>query len=162
MGTTLTMSSGFHPQTDGQRERANRKIAATLRAYVVKRQNDWDQRLSMVDFAYKNVGHRSTGFTSFYLCYGRHPVNPANLLAQGETKNESADEFIGRLDEDLNQAIENLRNAQECQKHYADKNRRAVEFNIRDELLLSLKNLTHMMTAGGSHKLEALYIGPFK
>ena len=34
MGTTLAMSSGFHPQTDGQTERANRSIEEMLRAYV--------------------------------------------------------------------------------------------------------------------------------
>ena len=36
MGTTLAMSSGFHPQTDGQTERANRSIEEMLRAYVGK------------------------------------------------------------------------------------------------------------------------------
>ena len=37
MGTTLAMSSGFHPQTDGQTERANRSIEEMSRAYVGKR-----------------------------------------------------------------------------------------------------------------------------
>ena len=40
MGTTLAMSSGFHPQTDGQTERANRSTEEMLRAYVGKRQSD--------------------------------------------------------------------------------------------------------------------------
>ena len=40
MGTTLKMSWGFHPQTDGQTERANRSIEEMLRAYVGKQQND--------------------------------------------------------------------------------------------------------------------------
>ena len=62
----------------------------------------------------------------------------------------------------MDQAIQNLKNAQEQQKKYADKKRRDVEFNIGDEVLLSTRNLTPMMTTGGSHKLGALYIGPFK
>ena len=45
MGASLAMSPGFHPQTDGQTERANRSIEEMLRAYVGKRQNDWDDRL---------------------------------------------------------------------------------------------------------------------
>ena len=81
MGTTLAMSSGFHPQTDGQTERANRSIEEMLRAFVGKRQNDWDERLGMVEFAYNNSIHGSSGFTPFYLCYGRHPVSPVNLLS---------------------------------------------------------------------------------
>ena len=44
MGTTLAMSSGFHPQADGQTERANRSIEEMLRAYMGKHQNDWDDR----------------------------------------------------------------------------------------------------------------------
>ena len=51
MGTTLAMSSGFHPHTDGQTERANRSIEEMLRAYVGKHHNDWDDRLGMIEFA---------------------------------------------------------------------------------------------------------------
>ena len=97
MGTTLAMSSGFHPQTDGQTERANRTVEEIMRAYVGRRHNDWDQRLSMVEFVYNNAVHSSTGFTPFYLCYGRHPVNPANLLAGAETRNVAAEDWMATL-----------------------------------------------------------------
>ena len=40
MGTSLAMSSRFHPQTDGQTERANRSIEEMLPAYVGKRHSD--------------------------------------------------------------------------------------------------------------------------
>ena len=36
MGTTLAMSLGFHPQTGGQTEGANRSIEEMLRAFVGK------------------------------------------------------------------------------------------------------------------------------
>ena len=81
MGTILAMSSSFHPQRDGQTERANRSIEEMLRAYVGKRQNDWDERLGMVEFAYNNSVHSSSSFIPFYLCYGRHPVSLVNLLS---------------------------------------------------------------------------------
>ena len=97
MGTTLAMSSGFHPQTDGQTERANRSIEEMLRAYVGRGQTDWDERLGMVEFAYNNSVHSSTGFTPFYLCYGRHPVSPVTRLIQVDTKNEAANSFLCRM-----------------------------------------------------------------
>ena len=70
MGTTLAMSSGFHPQTNGQTERTNQSIEEMLRAYVGKHQSNWDDRLGMIEFAYKNCIHSPSGFTPFYLCYG--------------------------------------------------------------------------------------------
>ena len=87
MGTSLAMSSGYHPQTDGQTERANRSIEEMLRAYVGRRQTDWDERLGMVEYAYNNSVHSSSGYTPFYLCYGRHPLSPVQLLSQVESKN---------------------------------------------------------------------------
>ena len=94
MGTTLAMSLGFHPQTDGQTERANRSIEEMLRAYVRKHQNDWDERLGMVEFAYNNYVHSSFGYTPFYLCYGRYPISPINRMSQVESRNEAADSFL--------------------------------------------------------------------
>ena len=161
MGTTLAMSSGFHPQTDGQTERANRTIEEILRAYVGRRHNDWDQRLSMVEFVYNNAVHTSTGFTPFYLCYGRHPVNPANLLAGADTKNVAAEDWMATLSKDLLQAKNNLQKAQERQKRYADKKRRPLELKAGDEVLLSTKYL-NVSGVGPSHKFGPLYIGPFR
>jgi len=51
MGTTLKMSSGYHPETDGLTERANRTVEQILRNYVNDLQNDWDEYLASVQLA---------------------------------------------------------------------------------------------------------------
>ena len=81
MGTTLAMSSGFHPKTDDHTERGNRSIEEMLRAYIGKCHNNWDERLDMVEFTYNNSVHSSSCYTPFYLCYGRHPVSSINLVS---------------------------------------------------------------------------------
>ena len=92
-----------------------------------KRQNDWDDRLGMIEFAYNNSIHSSSGYSPFNLCYSRHLVSPVNLLSQVESKNEAANSFLHQLEEDVAQALENLKRAQERQKTYANKKRRELE-----------------------------------
>ena len=116
----------------------------------------------MVEFAYNNAMHSSTGFTPFFLCYGRHLVSPINMVIQVETKNEAANSFLRQLAEDVDQALQNLKKAQDRQKKYADQRRRDLEVQVGDEVLLSTKNLLVSVATGVSRKLGPLYCGPFR
>ena len=116
----------------------------------------------MMEYAYNNAVHSSLGYTPFYLCYGKHPLSPAQLLSQVDSKNAAADAFLRQLEEDVTHAMDNLRRAQEKQKQYADKRRRDVEFQVGDEVLLATKTFPVVVAAGGSSKLGPLYCGPFE
>jgi hypothetical protein len=70
----LAMSSSFHPETDGQTERANGTMEEMVRPYVSHRQDDWHQLLHALEFAYNTSKHRATGTAPFYTCTGRHPL----------------------------------------------------------------------------------------
>ena len=54
MGTRLTMSTTFHPQTDGQSERTIRVLKDMLRACVLDHKGSWKEHLPLVEFAYNN------------------------------------------------------------------------------------------------------------
>jgi hypothetical protein len=58
-------TTAYHPQTNGQVERYNRTIIASLRGYVAARQDDWDDYTSAVTFAYKYRVHSSLGMPPF-------------------------------------------------------------------------------------------------
>ena len=73
IGCHQAMSTAHHPQTDGQTERANRTLKEMLRSYVNSRQNDWDQYLAPLEFAYNNAQQSSTGHSPFFLNHGRQP-----------------------------------------------------------------------------------------
>ena len=62
-GTNLNLSTSYHPQTDGQTERANRTIEDMLRAYEAPHQSDWDEHLIAAEFAYNNSVQASTDST---------------------------------------------------------------------------------------------------
>ena len=54
MGTRLTMSTTFHPQTDGQSERTIQVLEDMLRACVLDYKGSWEEHLPLVEFAYNN------------------------------------------------------------------------------------------------------------
>eukprot|EP00983_Pelagomonas_calceolata_P027323 858245-Pelagomonas_calceolata.AAC.1 len=78
-GLPRRMSSAFHPQTDGQTERANRTSEEMLRAYVCYAQDDWDEKLACAEFAINNSWQESVQNTPFFLNYGQHPLTPATV-----------------------------------------------------------------------------------
>ena len=163
LGTKLAMSTAFHPQTDGQTERANRTLEESLRAYVDYSQRDWDTHLLAAEIAFNNSVHASTGFTPFYLNSGQHfrlPMDAAVQAAQ-QAANPTSAQRIEQLARDLQRAKDNLLLAQQRQAKYADRSRRAATFQVGEQVLLSTEHLA-LASAGQTPKLLAKYIGPFR
>jgi transposase InsO family protein len=161
LDTKLSMSTSYHPQTDGQSERANRTLEDMLRAYCYDRQDTWDTRLSAAEFAYNNSVNDSTGFTPFFLDCGRHPHTPATLLS-GNTRpgyNVSSERFLSQWHSDIERAKANLRAAQARQATYANMKRHDYTFRKDDLVLLSSKDLTLQDL---SPKLRLKYQGPWR
>lgn len=139
-GTRLNMSTARHPQTDGQTERANRTIEEMLRAYVSPYQDDWDQHLRVVEFAYNNSVNASTKFSPFYLMNGQHPTVPLTFLGDGFQPRKAAtggEAMVAEMAGDLAQAKKNLELAKERQAALANKGRRDYQFTVGEKVLLS-------------------------
>jgi IS30 family transposase len=69
-------SSAYHPQSDGQTERANQVLEQVLRSYVALDHLEWDTFLPMTKFAMNNAPNKATGQTPFILNYGVNPRHP--------------------------------------------------------------------------------------
>ncbi|GKE46405.1 putative reverse transcriptase domain-containing protein, partial [Tanacetum coccineum] len=52
--TSLDLSTAYHPQTDGQRERTIQTLEDMLRACVIDFGSSWDRHLPLVEFSYNN------------------------------------------------------------------------------------------------------------
>jgi transposase InsO family protein len=110
LGTKIKMSTAYHPQTDGQTERANRTVEDMLSPFVNQRLDNWADLLPAAEFAYNSSVQASTGYTPFYLNYGQHPASAAALAAGNVTraKDANANVFVQRLRETLDLAVKNL------------------------------------------------------
>lgn len=163
LGTKLVMSTAYHPQTDGQTERANRTLEEMLRSYVNINHSDWDEHLPVLEMAYNNSKQISTGFSPFYLNSGQEIKMPIDI-ALGNVRNgknpESADRII-EIHNNLKFAKDNILKSQQRQVHYADKHRLDIKFKIGDLVLLSTEHLK-LVGDNRSIKFSNKNIGPFK
>ena len=76
MGTRLTMSTTFHPQTDGQSEKTIQVLEDMLRACVLDHKGSWEEHLPLVEFAYNNNYQASIQMAPYEALYGRPCRSP--------------------------------------------------------------------------------------
>ncbi|MCO5559345.1 hypothetical protein L7F22_012943 [Adiantum nelumboides] len=127
MGTTLKFSLSFHPQTDGQSEEENSTVLDLLKCYVSKRKGKWEQYLPLVEYAYNNTMHSSTGKAPFEIVEGGKKVPP--ILHTKDTIFE-ADKYVQDMDEMYKKVKVALEKTQAKQKKAADRHCREVVFSL--------------------------------
>jgi hypothetical protein len=99
LGTYLSFSSAYHPQTDGQTEVVNKSLGNLLRSLVTEHHNQWDQILPQEEFAYNDSPNRSTGKSPFQILYGMQPRGVSELrdLEQSEIRSIGAEDFAAEM-----------------------------------------------------------------
>nr|GEW53203.1 putative reverse transcriptase domain-containing protein [Tanacetum cinerariifolium] len=76
LGTSLDMSTAYHPETDGQSERTIQTFEDMLRACAIDFGKGWVNHLSLVEFSYNNSYHASIKAAPFEALYGRKCRSP--------------------------------------------------------------------------------------
>ncbi|KAG0154445.1 hypothetical protein PDIDSM_13 [Penicillium digitatum] len=97
---TNLLSTAYHPETDGQTERANAVLEQYLRAYVSYLQDDWSEWLLLAEFTANSHYSESTRVSPFYANYGFHPrigFEPSQPASHPATRD--AEKFATRMQE---------------------------------------------------------------
>ena len=85
MGTRLTMSTAFHPQTDGQSERTIQVLEYMLRACVLDHKCSWEEHFPLVEFGYNKNYQASMQMAPYEALYGRPCGSPICWTKVGES-----------------------------------------------------------------------------
>ena len=73
IGATVSLSSGYHPQTNGQAERANQALEATLRCVTTSNPASWSLHLPWVEYSLNTMVSAATGLSPFLCSLGYQP-----------------------------------------------------------------------------------------
>jgi hypothetical protein len=161
LGIERRLSTAFHPQTDGQKDRANAVMEQYLRNFVNNQQNDCAQWLPMAEFAANNHTSETTGHSTFYgnygvhprMTFGQHPLqNPKDIReVNAQQTAQQMDRIFGELNGEMNRS-------QAVHSEQANKLRpTGAEFSIGDTVWLDAMNIS---TTRPSKKLDWKHIGP--
>ncbi|PPQ81108.1 hypothetical protein CVT24_008812 [Panaeolus cyanescens] len=153
-------STAFRPQTDGQTERMNQEIEQYLRFFVNDHQSDWSEWLACAEFSLNNRINKSTGYSPFFLNYGRHPLRPLTPLRSNSSNVQSASDFAQKmadLSEESKSALQ-LANSS-MKRHFDSRHIPAPDYQKGDLVFIDASNIT---SSKPSKKLDWKRLGPFE
>ncbi|GJT17483.1 putative reverse transcriptase domain-containing protein, partial [Tanacetum coccineum] len=161
LGTSLDMSTAYHPETDGQSERTIQTLEDMLRACVIDFGKGWINHLPLVEFSYNNSYHASIKAAPFEALYGRKCRSPVCWAEVGEAQLIGPD-LIQETTEKIIQIKQRMQAARDRQKSYADLKRKPMEFQVGDRVMLKVSPWKGVVRFGKRGKLNPRYVGPFK
>ena len=158
----LHFSTAYHPESDGQTERVNQCLEQYLRTMTFKEPKKWADWLPAAEWWYNSSYHTSLKTSPFQALYGYAPPQihdisiPCNLSPEAELTLVEQENMLKSLKQ-------NLQQAQNRQKKFADLKRTERHFNVGD--MVYLKMQPYRETALGLRnalKLSSKYYGPFR
>ena len=124
---------------------------------------DWEECLPKVCFAYNTSVQTSTGYTPFYLMFGRQAKLPVDLMyGMDNTPDVELPEYVGNLKRTLQKAYEVAREhigeKQQFQKELYNQKVHGLPFCVGDLVWL----YSPAVTKGRSKKLHLPWDGPYR
>ncbi|KAJ1043582.1 hypothetical protein NDA10_003630 [Ustilago hordei] len=158
MGVKHSLSTAYHPQTDGQTERVNQVIEQYLRMYCNYEQNDWANLLDTAAFVYNNTVHNSIGVSPFFACYGWNPKAHPDIPQRLGVNDPGRFEYLMDGKERCKYLQEQIREAQRRSVDQYNRQHKDIEFKVGDMVYINRRN---WKTRRPTPKLDTRFAGPY-
>ena len=102
MGVQKIQTSLYHPQTNGQCERFNSTLINMLGTLPKEKKSEWKNHIGTLVHAYNCTQNSATGFSPYYLMFGRQPHLPVDValgLAPCTITEPNTTKFVQKLRE---------------------------------------------------------------
>ena len=160
LGTKVSFSSAYHPQTDGQSERTIQTLEDMLRACALTLTGDWETHLDLAEFAYNSSYHASIGMSPFE-AYQGHPVRTPVCWGPEAARVPLPLEMAEEARNTIQQIHGHRKTAQDRQKKYADPQRKEFSLTVGEHAFLRVSPMKGVRRFGVKGKLAPRYIGPY-
>nr|GEY85565.1 putative reverse transcriptase domain-containing protein [Tanacetum cinerariifolium] len=161
LGTDVSMSIAYHPETDGQSERTIQTLKDMLRACVIDFGKGWVKHLPLCEFSNNNSYHASIKAAPYEALYGQKCRSPVCWAEVGESQLTSP-ELIQETMEKIVFIKQRIQAAQDRQKSYANLKRKLMEFEVRDRVILKVSPWKGVVQFSKRGKRNPRYVRPFK
>ena len=108
-GIKLSKTIPYHPSGNGQTKRMNRTIISMLKTLNKNQKASWKDYLSKLVFTYNSTINKSTGYSPFFLMFGRSsrlPIDSMFTVDIGEKKKQkTCYQFVSDWKNQMNEAI---------------------------------------------------------
>ena len=114
-----TLSTTYHPQTNGQMVQINHKLKVYLQAFMNHHQNDWSDWLPTAHFCWNSRESSTTKQSHFEITKGRQPqmgMEPSQVSGQLKP----AQDFINKMQNIFKEMLVALKQAANDMKKYYD------------------------------------------
>ena len=160
LGIEKSRTTPYHPQSDGLIETFNRTLLQMLATCANTHPFEWEDHIHKVCMAYNTSIQSSTGYSPFFLMFGRKARLP--ILYDTPTDVSTLPVFVQNLQQALKDAFASARlNIGTHQERQQDSyNRRASGFPHQPGSLVWLFN--PVVPKGRAKKFHKPWSGPFK
>ena len=115
------ISTTYHPQTNGAKERAQRLLVEYLICYILEDKFDWDIWLPYATFVFNTTAHTGTVFTPHELLFGRKLNIPGTLQKETPEIPYKCDNYVKKLQARLQSRYEIARSNLQVKKEKTKK-----------------------------------------
>ena len=134
-GIKHSMTSPYHPQTNGLTERFNETLKRCVAKFAAPDQKDWDDHIQAAVYSYNATKHDVTNYSPHYLLYAKDPVIPVDLVfpvIHDRIDDEEPNQLRDRLHIAHSEARGRTKVAKQKEKVRYDSHHVPVQYNLGD------------------------------
>nr|GEU59036.1 retrotransposon protein, putative, Ty3-gypsy subclass [Tanacetum cinerariifolium] len=161
LGTDISMSTVYYPETNGQSERTIQTLEDMIRACVFDFGKGWVKHLPLAEFLYNDSYHAIIKAAPYEALYGQKYRSPV-CWAEIREAQLTGPELIQETTEKIVLIKQRIQAAQDRQKSYTDLKRKPMEFEVGDRVMLKVSPWKGVVRFGKRGKLNPRYVRPFK